>query len=77
MEKNAGEILKEALCLPPEARAAMADSLLDSLDTEVDEESEQEWREEIRKRIAELNSGAARTTSWPEVHTRLSQHIGR
>ncbi len=37
MGRDAAEILKEALALPAEARAALADSLLDSLDTEVDE----------------------------------------
>ena len=40
MKRDTAEILKEALTLPPEARAALADSLLDSLDTEVDEDAE-------------------------------------
>lgn len=60
MENNAGEILKRALSLPSEARAALADSLLYSLDTEVDEEAGEKWREEIRKRISELDSGAVK-----------------
>ena len=47
MGKAASEIFKQALSLPPEARAALADSLLDSLDTEVDEEAAEKWREEI------------------------------
>jgi hypothetical protein len=38
------EILKQALTLPPEARAALADSLLDSLDTDVDEDAAEQWR---------------------------------
>jgi putative addiction module component (TIGR02574 family) len=75
MENNAGEILKQALSLPPEARAALADFLLDSLDTEVDEEAGQRWREEIRKRISELDSGAVRAVAWPDVHARLSTRI--
>lgn len=75
MENNAGEILKQALSLPPEARAALADFLLDSLDTEVDEEAGQRWREEIRKRISELDSGAVRAVAWPDVHARLSARI--
>jgi len=36
MKREAAEILKDALALPPEARAALAGSLLESLDTEVD-----------------------------------------
>jgi hypothetical protein len=37
MAKDAGQLLKEALSLTPEARAALADSLLESIDAEVDE----------------------------------------
>jgi hypothetical protein len=37
MKRDAAEILKEALALSNEARAALAESLLDSLDTDVDE----------------------------------------
>jgi putative addiction module component (TIGR02574 family) len=75
MENIAGEILKQALSLPPEARAALADSLLDSLDTKVDEGAGEMWREEIRKRISELDSGAVRAVAWPEAHARLSDRI--
>ena len=77
MEKNADEILKQALSLPPGARAALADSLLESLDTEVDEEAGEMWQEEIRKRMSELDSGAVRTVAWPEVHVRLTDQVRR
>lgn len=40
MSRDVEQILKDALALPPEARAALADSLLDSLDTSVDEQAE-------------------------------------
>ena len=39
MKREAAEILKDALALPTEARAALAGSLLESLDTEVDEDA--------------------------------------
>jgi putative addiction module component (TIGR02574 family) len=45
--------------LPPEARAALADSLLDSLDAEVDVDTEQAWREEIERRAVSLDQGTA------------------
>ena len=38
MKQDIAEILKKALDLPPEARAAIAGSLLDSLDQTVDED---------------------------------------
>jgi putative addiction module component (TIGR02574 family) len=58
MTREAADLLREALKLPPKARAALADSLLESLDSEVDPEAEQAWREEIAKRLAEIDDGA-------------------
>jgi hypothetical protein len=43
MSRNLAELLREALELPPEGRAALADSLLNSLDTETDPNVEQAW----------------------------------
>jgi hypothetical protein len=40
MRRDAAEILKDALALPIEARAALARALLESLDTEVDKDAE-------------------------------------
>ena len=71
MSRDAGEILKEALALPPEARAALADYLWDSLDAEVDPDVEESWRQEIRRRIAELDSGAVAAIPWSEARARL------
>jgi hypothetical protein len=50
MVEDAAELLNQALKLPPEARAALADSLIDSLDTEVDENAEEASRHEIALR---------------------------
>ncbi len=65
------EILTQALALPPEARAALADSLLDSLDTKVDEDASEQWRVEIRRRMAELDAGTVETVAWEDVQVRL------
>jgi putative addiction module component (TIGR02574 family) len=71
MSRDAGEILKEALALPPEARAALADYLWDSLDPEVDPDVEESWRQEIRRRLIDLNSGAVTAIPWAEARARL------
>jgi putative addiction module component (TIGR02574 family) len=71
MSREAGEILKEALALPPEARAALADYLWDSLDPEVDPDVEESWRQEIRRRLIDLNSGAVAAIPWAEARARL------
>jgi putative addiction module component (TIGR02574 family) len=69
---DAAEILKDALALPSEARAALAGSLLDSLDGEVDEDAEAAWAIEVNRRVAELDSGAVKTIPWAEVRRRLA-----
>jgi putative addiction module component (TIGR02574 family) len=71
MSRDAEQILKDALELPTEARAALADSLLDSLDTEVDDDAELAWRTEIERRLKEVESGRAQLTPWSEVRARL------
>jgi len=71
MDRQIEELLKEALTLPPEARAALADSLLDSLDYEVDEAAEAVWQREIARRVQELDSGVKLPIPWTEVRSRL------
>jgi putative addiction module component (TIGR02574 family) len=71
MKRDAAEILKDALALPSEARAALAGSLLESLDTDVDEDAEAAWAIEVNRRVEELDSGAVRTIPWAEVRRRL------
>ena len=53
MKREAAAILKDALALPTEARAALAGLLLESLDTEVDEDAEAVWATEINRRVAD------------------------
>jgi putative addiction module component (TIGR02574 family) len=72
MKRDAAEILKGALALPTEARAALAGSLLDSLDTDVDEDAEPSWATEVNRRVADLDSGAVKTVPWVEVRRRLA-----
>jgi len=71
MSRDAAEILKDALALPAEARAALADSLLESIDAEVDADAEAAWQSEIQRRVAELDSKAVTTIPWAEVRSRL------
>lgn len=61
------KLLEEALKLAPEARAALAASLLESLEEGADEGAEAAWAVEIAKRIHELDSGAVAPVPWPEA----------
>lgn len=67
MTPDLGKLLEEALKLSPEARAALAASLLESLDEDVDEGVEAAWAGEIAKRIHDLDSGAVTPVPWSEA----------
>jgi putative addiction module component (TIGR02574 family) len=71
MSRDAGEILKEALALPADARAALADSLWESLEEKPDEGIDEAWRSEVKRRLAELDSGAVVAIPWSEARARL------
>jgi putative addiction module component (TIGR02574 family) len=72
MKQNLSEILKEALKLPPEARAALAGTLLDSLDETVDKDAESEWEAEIVMRLKEIDEGRVNLISWAEARARIA-----
>jgi putative addiction module component (TIGR02574 family) len=73
MSPDASELLKKALALPPEARAALAGSLLESLDDEPgDEGVEAAWSEEIKRRVEEIDSGKVQMIPYEEVRRRLA-----
>ena len=69
---DVSELLKKALSLPPEARAALAGSLLESLDDTVDLTAEEEWNEEIARRILELDSGKVKPIPWAEARRQVA-----
>jgi putative addiction module component (TIGR02574 family) len=73
MTEEVSDILKRALALPPEARAALAGSLLESLDEHPpDPGVEAAWSEEIARRIEELDSGKVKPIPWAEARRRIS-----
>jgi putative addiction module component (TIGR02574 family) len=72
MMQEVSELLKKALALPPEARAALAGSLLESLDETVDASAEEEWNEEIARRIQDLDSGKVKPVPWAEARRQVS-----
>jgi putative addiction module component (TIGR02574 family) len=71
MTQQALDLLQKALTLPEEDRTALVRSLIESLEEVRDEDVERAWDEEIGKRIAELDSGKAKTVSWEEVRQRI------
>jgi len=72
MTQEVSELLKKALALPVEARAALAGSLLESLEDTLDASAEEEWKREIARRIAELDSGKVKPIPWAEARRQIS-----
>jgi putative addiction module component (TIGR02574 family) len=70
MTTEVSKLLARALLLSVEEQEALADSLISNLGGQVDEGVMAAWESEIGKRVAELDSGQAKTTSWGEVRKR-------
>jgi len=63
------------LTLTEEERAELVGSLMESLDETTDADSESAWPIEITQRLADLDSGKAKTIGWAEVQTRLTSRL--
>ena len=70
MTPEVSKLLEKALSLSIEEQEALADSLISNLGGKVDEGLQAAWEAEIGKRIAELDTGKAKTKSWAEVRRR-------
>ena len=70
MTPEVSKLLEQALTLSVEEQEALADSLISNLGGKVDEGVQAAWHAEIEKRIAELDSGRAKTVPWEEVRER-------
>src|SRR6266849_1165031 len=70
MTPEVSKLLEQALSLSVEEQEALADSLISNLGGKVDADVQAAWEAEIGKRVAELDSGKANTTSWAELRKR-------
>jgi putative addiction module component (TIGR02574 family) len=70
MSPEISELLKRALALPVDERAALANTLLDSLEGP-DESVQEAWDEEVARRIKDLKAGKAVTVPWDQLHREL------
>ena len=72
MSPEISDLLKRALSLAVDERAALANTLLDSLDGANESISVHEaWDEEVARRIEDLKAGKAVTLPWEELHREL------
>ena len=74
MSPEVSDLLKRALALPVDERAALANTLLDSLE-EVDQSVEEAWDDEVSRRMESLKAGKAVTVPWQQLHRLSLIHI--
>ena len=75
MTDRTKQLLEQALTLSEQERAEIAGVLIESLEPAPDSDVEEAWRQEVARRVAELDSGAARTVPWEEVRDRLFSRL--
>ncbi len=74
LSPEVSDLLKRALSLPAEERAALANTLLDSLDPANDQAGdsvEEAWDKEVARRMKDLEAGRAVTVPWEELRLQL------
>lgn len=77
MQITVEQIAEEALALPSEARALLADRLVESLDPAEDGYIRQLWVKEALRRIEDVRSGSVATIPGETAFAQVSAAIGR
>ena len=77
MSMTVEQIVDEALALPSEARALLADRLVESLDPAEDGYVRQLWVTEALRRRDEVRSGRVQTVPAEEALTRVRRAVAR
>jgi len=71
MTKAHLQIVQQALALPPEARADLAEQLLSSLDSAEQSEIDRAWAQEADRRMAAIESGEEELIDGAEIRKLL------
>jgi putative addiction module component (TIGR02574 family) len=71
------EIFRDAIALPPEARAELTERLIASLAEDVSPEITRAQLSEVRRRIAEVESGKATLIPGDEVLARVRNLLAK
>ena len=77
MSMNVDELAAEALNLPSEERALLADRLVESLDAAAVNSIDRLWAGEAKRRRDEVRQGLVQTISGPEALAQVRRSLGR
>jgi putative addiction module component (TIGR02574 family) len=75
MSPEIEHVMKQALELPSQARALIAEKLLESLDFEEPFDLNSEWRDEIERRCREIDEGDVQLTAGDKVFTEALKRL--
>jgi hypothetical protein len=76
MSTTVDKIVSEALDLPSEARAFVAEKLIESLDVGSAGEISPAWREEVRKRCRQVDEGLVELLDAEDVFRQAHAALG-
>jgi len=71
------ELAEEALSLPSEERAALADRLVESLDPADDAHLHRVWGAEAMRRLADVREGRVQAVDGEDALKRVRKAVGR
>ena len=77
MPMTLDQLAQEALALPNESRALLADKLVESLDTEELGQIDRLWATEAKRRRDDVRQGRVQTIPGDEALTRVRRSVGR
>lgn len=77
MSLTVEQIAEEALALPSEARALLADRLVESLDPVEDTHLRQLWAAEAQRRLEDVRSGKVKTIPGEQALERVRRAVAR
>lgn len=75
MSSTADTLLVTALNLPADERAWLAEELIASLDHSPNAEIEEAWAIEIERRINEVQTSEAQTSTWENARARIQTKL--
>jgi len=70
-------LVKQAMALPYDMRAALVDRLLASLNLPSQRQIDRLWAKEAERRISEIDSGKVRTVPGDKVFADIRRRYGR
>jgi putative addiction module component (TIGR02574 family) len=77
MATNIERVAEQAMKLPAESRAELADRLVESLDSEEIGRVDRLWLDEAKRRRDEVRSGRVKTISGDDANRRVRRAIKR